>query len=79
MTPGFVSIILMGKSEKSHLLCTRNLNKIGGISNSKCENLLDIHTDNKLIFKSHVRSLCKKASWKLNSFARNACALKFDH
>ena len=45
---------------------------IGGIaiSNSICEKLLGIHTDNKLKFEPHVRSLCKTASQKLNTFAR---------
>ena len=48
------------------------------ISNSKCEKLLSIHIANKLAFKPHVRSLCKKAGQKLNAFARIACSLKFD-
>ena len=48
------------------------------ISNSKCEKLLSIHIANKLTFKPHVRSLCKKAGQKLNAFARIACSLKFD-
>ena len=40
--------------------------------------LLGIHIDNKLTFEPHVRSLCKKASQKINAFARIACFLKFD-
>ena len=40
------------------------------ISNSKCEKLLSIHIDNKLAFEPHVKSLCKKASQKLNAFAK---------
>ena len=48
------------------------------ISSSKCENLLGIDIDNKLTFEPHVRSLCKKASQKLNAFARIACSLKCD-
>ena len=48
------------------------------ISNSKCEKALGIHIDNKLAFESRVRSLCRKASQKLNAFARIACFLKFD-
>ena len=48
------------------------------ISNSIYEKLLGIHIDNKLTFEPHVRSLCKKASQKLNAFARIAFSLKFD-
>ena len=48
------------------------------ISNSKCEKALGIHIDNKLTFESRVRFLCRKASQKLNAFARIACFLKFD-
>ena len=48
------------------------------ISNSKCEKLLGIHFDDKLKFDPHVRSLCKKASQKLNAFARIAYSLKFE-
>ena len=44
---------------------------IGGmaISNSKYESWVFIN-DNKVTFELHVRSLCKKASQKLNAFAR---------
>ena len=49
------------------------------ISNSKYEKLLGIHIDNKLTFEPYVRSLCKKASQKLNNFARIAFSLKLDH
>ena len=48
------------------------------ISNSKCEKLRVIHIDKKLTFEPNVRSLYKKASQKLNAFARIACSLKFD-
>ena len=53
---------------------------IGGmaISNSKYEKLLGTHIDNKLTFEPYVRSLCKKASQKLNAFARIAFSWKFD-
>ena len=54
---------------------------VGGmtISNSKCKKLLGIHIHNKLTFESHVRSLCKKASQKLNAFARIAYSFEFDY
>ena len=48
------------------------------ISNSKCEKLLGIPFDSKMKFKPHVRSLCKKASQKLNAFTRIAYSLKFE-
>ena len=48
------------------------------ISNSKYEKLLGIHIDNKLTFEPYVRSLCKKASQKLNNFARIAISSKLD-
>ena len=48
------------------------------ISNSKYEKLLGIHIDNLMTFESHVRSLCKKASQKLNVFPRIAYSVKFE-
>ena len=48
------------------------------ISNIKCEKPLGIHIDNKVTFKSHVRSACKKTSQIPNAFARIAFSLKFD-
>ena len=48
------------------------------ISNSKCEKLLSIYIDNRLTFEPHVRSPCKNAGQKLNTFGRIACSLKFD-
>ena len=59
---------------------TRNSNNIGGmaISNSIYEKLLGIHIDNKLTLEPQVRSLCKKASQKLNAFARISFSLKLD-
>ena len=48
------------------------------ITNSKYEKLLGIHIDSKLTFEPHVRFLCKKASQKLNAFARIAFSLKFN-
>ena len=48
------------------------------ISKSKYEKLLGFHIDSKLTFEPYVRSLCKKASQKLNDFARIVFSLKFD-
>ena len=79
----FTHNLLKVNPEKSHLL-TNSAQEIQVyidrrvISNSKCEKLLGIHIDNKFTFKPHVRSIRKKASQKLNPFARIACSLKFD-
>ena len=75
---------LKANPEKSHLLTNSAQEiqiNIGGMatSSSKCGKLLGIHIDNKLTFEPHVRSLCKKASQKLNAFARIAYSLKFEH
>ena len=75
----FTDNLLNANLEKSHLRTNSAQEvqiNIGGmtISSSKCEKLLGI----KLAFEPHVRSLCKKTSQKLNSFARIACSLKFD-
>ena len=42
-------------------------------SNSKCEKLLVIKIDRKLMIDTHVKSLCNKASQKLNALSRVAC------
>ena len=79
----FTDNLLKANPEKSHLLTNStqeiqiNIGEIA-ISNGKCEKLLGIHFDNKLAFEPHVRSLCKKASQKLNAFARIAYSLKFE-
>ena len=79
----FTDNLLKANPEKSHLL-TSSAQKIqiniGGmaISYSKCKKILGIHIENKLTFEPHARSLCKKASQKLNAFDRIACSLKLD-
>ena len=61
--------------EKYHLLVSINekiYSNVEGseISNSKCKKLLEIKIDAKLLFDSHVKSMCKKASQKLNALSR---------
>ena len=79
----FTDDLLKANPEKPHLLKNSeqgiqiNIGEIA-ISNSKCKKLLGIHFDNVLTFEPHVRSLCKKASQKLNAFAKVTCSLKFD-
>ena len=65
---------LKANPERYHLLLNtnekRHLN--GGeihISSSKCEQLLGLKTDSKLIFDSYAKSLCKKTSQKLNALS----------
>ena len=48
------------------------------ISNSKYENLLGLHIDNQLTYELHIRSLCKKASQKLNAFTKITYSVKFE-
>ena len=60
----FTDYLLRANPEKYHLVSTnekRHLN-VGEIeiSNSKCEKLLGIKIDSKLMFDSHVKSLCKR-------------------
>ena len=44
----------------------------------ECEKLLGIKIDSKLMFDDHVKSLCKKASQKLNALSRVAYQLDFN-
>ena len=71
----FTDTLLKVNPEKSHLFRSSGQEskiRIGEmvIPNSQCEKLLGIHIDNKLTFGPHVRSLCKKASQKLNPFTK---------
>ena len=79
----FTNDFLEASSKKSHLLTISAQEiqiNIGGmsISSSKCEKLLGIHIDKKLIFEPHISPLCKKASQKINASARIAYSLKFE-
>ena len=65
--------LLVSTNEKRHL----NVGEVE-ISNGKCEKFLGIKIDSKLMFDSHVKSLCKKASQKLNALSRVAYQLDFN-
>ena len=62
-------------ADKCHLLvssdenCTAKIEDFS-IKNSTEEKLLRLKFESNLSFKSHVTSLCKKASQKLHAFAR---------
>ena len=62
---------------KSHLLFSGNSRATASIHNSYIELkdeqvLLGITVDSNLTFENHINSICKKASQKLNAFARIA-------
>ena len=48
------------------------------INSSKCEKLCGVNIDSNQTFETHVQSLCKKASQKLNALLRVTCSLNFD-
>ena len=78
----FTDNLLITNPEKYLLLVSTNekhLN-LGEIEtgSSKCEALLEIKIDSKLMFDSHVKSLCKKASQKLNASSRVTFQLDFN-
>ena len=74
----FTDNLIKANPEKSHLLTNSaqeiqiNIGRMA-ISNSKCEKLLGIDIDNELASEPNVISLCKRASQKVNAFARIAC------
>ena len=79
----FTDNLLKANPEKYHLLVSTNEKRhlnVGEveISNSKCKKFLGIKIDSKLMFDSHVKSLCKKASQKLNALSRVAYQLDFN-
>ena len=83
MLKWFTDNLLKANPEKYHLLVSTNEKRhlnVGEveISNSKCEKFLGIKIDSKLMFDSHVKSLCKKASQKLNALSRVAYQLDFN-
>ena len=48
------------------------------INISKCEKLLGVNIDSNLTFETHVESLCKKVSQKLNALLRVTWSLNFN-
>ena len=79
----FTDNLLKENPEKYHLVVSTNEKRhlnVGEmeISISKCENLLGIKIDSKLIFDSHVKALCKKVTQKLNALSRVAYQLDFN-
>ena len=79
----FTNNLLKANTEKYHLVVSTNEKRNSNvgeveISNSKCEKFLGIKIDSKLMFDSHVKSLCKKASQKLNALSRVAYQLDFN-
>ena len=79
----FTDNLLKANPEKYHLLASTNEKKTFKrreieISNSKCSKLLEIKINSKLTFDSHVKTLYKKASQKLNALSRVAYQLYFN-
>ena len=71
--PGKYHLLLSATEETN----TLNIEDIC-INSSKCEKLLGINSDSNLTFETHVESLCKKASQKLNALLRVTWSLNFD-
>ena len=68
--------------DKCHLIVTENDNfQIEHdnflIENSVCEKILGVKVDNKLTFKNHVETLCKKASQKISALSRVSSYMNF--
>ena len=71
--PGKYHLLLSATEETN----TLNIEDIC-INTSKCEKLLGINIDSNLTFETHVESLRKKASQKLNALLRVTWSLNFD-
>ena len=76
----FTDNLLKANPEKYHLLVSTNEKRhlnVGEVevSNSECEKILGIKIHSKLMLDSHVKSLCKKASQKLNALYKVAYQL----
>ena len=70
---GKYHLLLSATEEKN----TLNIEEVC-IKSSKCEKLVGVNIDNNLTFETHVESLCKKASQKLNALLRVTWSLNFD-
>ena len=82
MKKWFKKKFLKANPEKYDLLMGTDKNNTlrveeSSITNSECEKLLGIKTDSQFCFQNHVKSLCKKASQKLNALLRVVCSLTF--
>ena len=82
----FANNYMKMNGDKSHLLVLGNKSveaivNISGylIKESDKEKLLGVTIDKKLNFKSHVHSLCKKASLKLHALARISTYMERPH
>ena len=71
--PGKYHLLLSATEETN----TLNIEEVC-IKSSKCEKLLGVNVDNNLTFETHVESLCKKASQKLNTLLRVTRSINFD-
>lgn len=73
----FINNKMKGNKDKYRVfLCTNEILQVKIVAalrnNSKCEKLLGVKIDNKLMFDEYIRSTCKKASAKLNALNRVA-------
>ena len=66
LNPGKCHYMVMGGRDLSHKIMLSN----SKIISSNEEKLLGIILDIKLIFQSHIGSLCRKASQEINALAR---------
>ena len=71
--PGKYHLLLSATEETN----TLNIEDVF-INSSKCEKLLGVNIDSNLTFETHVESLCKKASQKLNALLRVTWSLNFN-
>ena len=66
---------MKGNKDKSHVILSSqdnaHVNKgTAQIENSKCQKLLGINIDSRLMFEDHINRICEKASAKLNGLSR---------